>query len=193
MFSHGGSHGLLKLSWITAPVRVHRWHQGHSGGATPPCSCCCPWSQPRDTCNFSPRCFKERLFTVEKSQSRTFPALTNGEFSPSLVLTAGSDTAVLSPDLGPRALMLFGNTGLPASLKTLSRRSVKQLKRFIKFSRKLQNFKQGYFMCIKWFCRWFSLHSIPADGTKVYYWLHWYLPSNHPLLIQLYIYSSLHP
>lgn len=155
MFSNGGSHELLKLSWIRALVRVHRWHQGHGSGATPPCSCCCPWSQPRDTCNFSPHCFKEGLFTVEKSQTRTFPGLTNGEFSPSLVLTVGSDTAVLSPDLGPKALKLFGYIGLPASLKGLSKLSVKQLKRFIKFSRELQNFKQGYFMCIKWFCQRF--------------------------------------
>lgn len=136
---------------------------------------------------------------MEKSQTRTFPGLTNGEFSPSLVLTVGSDTAVLSLDLGPKALKLFGYIGLPATLKRLSKLSVKQLKRFIKFSRELQNFKQGYFMCIKWFvidffpCTQSQLMAPRSNMRRCIFCLHQNLPSNHLLLVQLYIYFSLHP
>lgn len=161
MFSNGGSHELLKLSWTGALVRVHRWHQGQGRGATPPCSCCCPWSQPRDTCNFSPHCFKEGLFTVEKSQ--TFPA-NKWRIQPLSGSHGGVRHSCAQPGSWAKG---FKAVGLPASLKRLSKGSVKQLKRFIKFGRKLQNSKKGYLMCIKWFCHWFSLHSIPADSTKV--------------------------
>lgn len=165
-----------------------------------------PWSGPSalwawDTCNFSPRCwnggfFKEGLFTVEKCQTKTFTALSNREFRHFLVLTVGLGTAVLGPDLGPRTLKLFRYFGLPVSLKRLSRHSVKQLKRFIKFCRKLQNFKQAILCVLNGIVTEFPrarsrLMALSPNMRRCIYGVHWNPPLRHPLPIQLYIYSFL--
>lgn len=61
-----------------------------------------------------------------------------------LVLTVGLDAAVLGPDLGPRTLKLPWSS---SALKRLSKHSANQLKTFIKFCEKPQNFKQAI-LCV---------------------------------------------
>lgn len=163
------------MSQTTELARVHGKHRGRSDRA---CSCCCPLIQATcsplgDTCNFSPgprngvepkRGFhsgevpKHDLHRADKWRIQTFI----------LVLTVGLDAAVLGADLGPRTLKLPWSS---SALKRLSKDSAKQLKTFIKFCEKPQNFKQAV-LCVlspwDFSIREMSLHSISADCTKPY-------------------------
>lgn len=128
---------------------------------------------------------------MEKCQTKTFTALTNGEFRHFLVLTVGLDTAVLGPDLGPRTLKLFRYFGLPTSLKRVSRHYVKQLKRFVKFCRKLQNFRQAILHVLNCIvtdfpCTRSRLTALSPTTRRCIYWVH---EMGDPLPVQLHIYS----